>query len=415
MSALATTIWCAALVAQQAPTTAQRFLESLDRNGDGVVSRAEWVGAGSTFQKLDADRDGYLSLAELAKASGPAATPSAPPPAPAPDPLAADKVAIPLRDLVDPPELFKQRCLQCHDQNRIVRAPKTAEGWRDTVTRMRNKKGSKLTDKEAKTILDWLLAARAPLARNALNFGSDDPKRDWAAVIGGGDLELFDRDRNGKLDATELARLVFERVDFDRSGGLSPGEFSLLPLSTNRRAHFPKLDRDHDGSVSLRELGPMTTLVELCDVNGDGLLSREEIPRVRPVGGPYPMLLATDAKTALALLDQNRDGRLSHKELDHFPGTLERFDQNKDGELDLKELETAVTAARAEGPFAAFDDFFTRYDLDQDGVVSRQEFPGSDALFARVDLDGDGAISAKDAPPGLKRPEFTPDALRWRQ
>jgi hypothetical protein len=74
-----------------------------------------------------------------------------------------------------------------------------------------------------------------------------------------------------------------------------------------------------------------------------------------------------------------------------------------------------VTAARAEGPYAAFDDFFTRYDLDQDGVVSRLEFPGSDALFARFDADGDGVISAKDAPPGVKRPEFTPDAWRWRQ
>jgi Ca2+-binding EF-hand superfamily protein len=412
MSSFATPALAVLLVAQQAPTTAQRMLESLDRNGDGVVSRAEWVGAGATFLKLDADHDGYLSLDELARFDKPAAPP--PPPAP-PDPLAADRIAVALRELVDPPELFKQRCLQCHDQNRIVRAAKSADDWKTTVTRMRNKKGSKLTDKEAKTILDWLLAMRAPLAKSALSFGSDDPKRDWAVVIGGGDLELYDRDRNGKLDATELARLVFERADLDHSGGLSPGEFSLLPLSNHRRALFAKLDRDHDGFVSLHELGPMTALVELCDANGDGMLSREEIPRVRPVGGPYPMILAADAKTALELLDQSHDGRLSQKELEHFPGVLARFDQNKDGELDLKELETAVTAARAEGPFAAFDDFLTRYDLDQDGVVSRLEFPGSDALFARLDVNGDGVISAKDAPPGLKKPEFTPDALRWRQ
>ena len=234
-------------------------------------------------------------------------------------------------------------------------------------------------------------------------------------ILGGGDLELYDKDHNGRLDAGELARLVFERVDLDRSGGLSPGEFSLLPLSTHRRALFAKLDRDHDGFVSPRELGNMSALVELCDANGDGMLSREELPRVRQVGGPYPMILAADAKTALELLDQNHDGKLSQKELEHFPGTLRRFDQNKDNELDLKELETAVTAARAEGPYAAFDDFFTRYDLDQDGVVSRTEFPGSDALFARFDTDGDGVISSKDAPPGVKRPEFTPDALRWRQ
>jgi Ca2+-binding EF-hand superfamily protein len=406
----------AAPLAQQAPSTAKRFLESLDRNGDGVVSRAEWLGAGATFQKIDADHDGYLSLDELAHVNGPApATPPPPPKDAPPDSLALDRIAVPLRDLVDPPAVFEERCLQCHDQMRIVRAQKSADGWRDTVTRMKNKKAAKITDKEAKTIVDWLLAARAPLAKIALTFGSDDPKRDWAVVIGGGDLELFDRDHNGRLDAGELARLVFERVDIDRSGGLSPGEFSLLPLSTQRRALFAKFDRDHDGSVSPRELGLMTALVELCDTNADNMVSREELPRVRQVGGPYPMILAADAKTALELLDQNRDGRLSHKELDHFPGTLARFDENKDGELDVKELETAVTAARAEGPYAAFDDFFTRYDLDQDGVVTRLEFPGSNALFARFDVDGDGSITAKDAPAGLKRPEFTPDALRWRQ
>ena len=130
--------------------------------------------------------------------------------------------------------------------------------------------------------------------------------------------------------------------------------------------------------------------------------------------GPIALVLAADAKTALALLDQNHDDRLSARELEHFPGTLKRFDKNGDGELDLKELESAVTAARAELPFAGFDDFLTRYDLDLDNAVSRLEFPGGDALFARLDVDGDGAITAKDAAGPVKRPDFGIDAMRWR-
>ncbi len=401
----------ATVLALQDAGAAKRFLESLDKNGDGVVSRAEWPGSGAVFLKIDADHDGYLSLSELAHMNDKPAPPA--PPAP-PGPNEANAVAIALGPLPDPPDYFKQTCLRCHNQDRIERAAKTADGWRDTVTRMQNKKNAKFGDKEAKQIVEWLLSVRAPLARNALKYATSDPRRDWALLLGAGDLEQFDRDRNGKLDAGELARLMFERADVDRSGGLSPGEFALLPLAADRRALFQKLDRDHDGIVTLRELGTPTAPIELFDANGDQMLSKDELPRVRPGGGPYALILATDAKTALALLDQNHDGRLSERELEHFPGTLKRFDKNGDGELDLKELETAVTAARAEAPYAAFDDLLTRYDLDGDGAVSRAEFPGSDALFARFDVDGDGVITAKDAGGPVKRPAFDPDAMRWR-
>ena len=117
----------------------------------------------------------------------------------------------------------------------------------------------------------------------------------------------------------------------------------------------------------------------------------------------------------LQVLDRNRDKRLSAVELDRYPLTLARFDENGDGDLELRELETAVTAARVEGPLAAFDDFFTRYDLDGNGSVSRIEYPGRSAMFRRFDVDGDGVISAKDAPPGLQRTEFSPEAQRWRE
>lgn len=411
MSALLTTLLAALLAPQDGGGAAKRFLESLDRDGDGVVSRAEWKGSGAVFLQIDADRDGYLSLPELAHMNDKPAPPAPPPP---PDPSEANKIAIPIGPLVDPPEVFQMTCTRCHNQDRIERAAKTAGGWRDTVTRMQNKKNAKFTDKEARQIVEWLEAARAPMARNALRYASADPKRDWALLLGAGDLEQFDRDRNGKLDAGELARLMFERADVDRSGGLSPGEFALLPLAADRRALFAKTDRDHDGIVSLRELGTPAAPIELCDANGDSMLSHDELPKARGVGGPYALVLAADAKTALALLDQNHDDRLSARELEHFPGTLKRFDKNGDGELDLKELESAVTAARAEASYAAFDDFLSRYDLDQDNAVSRLEFPGGDALFARLDVDGDGVITMKDAAGPVKRPDFGTDAMRWR-
>ncbi len=400
----------ALVLAQAGGGAAKQFLKSLDQDGDGFVARAEWKGSGTTFLTLDADLDGYLTLAELSHAGSPPRRADAPG-----DPLAVDRVTVPIGMLRDPPEVFTRSCTVCHDTMRIEQAAKGASGWADTVARMRMKKEAKFSEKEAKQIVEYLSGLRSVVAKRVVGYGSDDPLRDWSFVIGGGDLHLFDRDNNGRLDGGELGRLVFERTDLDGSGGLSPGEFSLLPLSADRRAAFTKLDRDGSGALSLRELGVPSALLDLADANKDGMLARDELPRARPVGGPYALLLAADAKTALEILDRNHDGRLTNKELERFAGTMQRFDDDKNGELDMKELETAVTAARAEGAYAAFDDFFARYDLDGDGSVSRLEFPGGDALFGRLDSDGDGAVSLKEAPAGWRRVDFTPEAQRWRQ
>src|SRR6185369_2328113 len=88
MSALQTIVLAAALAPQDGGGAAKRFLESLDRDGDVVVSRAEWKGSGAVFLQIDADRDGYLSLQELSHMNDKPAPPAPPPP---PDPAEASR------------------------------------------------------------------------------------------------------------------------------------------------------------------------------------------------------------------------------------------------------------------------------------------------------------------------------------
>lgn len=415
---LAATTWMAiaggglsaGVAAAQSPpssASAKQFLASLDRDHNGFVGRDEWSGSGATFLALDVDLDGWLTGAELAKQAK-----SAPPAPVAPDP---DRLLVAIGTLPELIEPFRRSCLGCHDETRVERATKDARGWAETVRTMRAKKEASISEKDGKAIVTWLGELRARVALSLASFGTGDPVGAWGMVVGGGDIHRFDRDRNGRLDGGELGRLLHARADLDGSQLLSPGELALLPLAVDRRELFARLDRDKNGGVSVKELGTPTAMLQLFDRNGDQQLDRGELPGSRRFGGPIPMLLVGDAATALARLDRDNDRRLSASELSRFPTTLQRFDLDNDASLDRQELETAVTAGRAEGPVAAFDDFFTRYDLDGDGTVARAEFPGRDGAFRRLDLDRDGELTGRDASPGLTRVEFTPEALRWRQ
>jgi mono/diheme cytochrome c family protein len=53
-------------------------------------------------------------------------------------------------------ELFEERCSICHGLDRAKDHRRAADEWARTVRRMREVFGAKLTDEEAKTIIDYL-------------------------------------------------------------------------------------------------------------------------------------------------------------------------------------------------------------------------------------------------------------------
>jgi cytochrome c5 len=58
--------------------------------------------------------------------------------------------------------LFEAKCSICHPLSRPLGEHKDRAGWTKTVTEMQKQNGCPITDKEAKTIVDYLVAVRGP-------------------------------------------------------------------------------------------------------------------------------------------------------------------------------------------------------------------------------------------------------------
>jgi len=56
--------------------------------------------------------------------------------------------------------LFEARCSLCHPTSKPLSESKTAEGWRQTVMRMKAKAGGRISDGEAEVITNYLSEIR---------------------------------------------------------------------------------------------------------------------------------------------------------------------------------------------------------------------------------------------------------------
>ncbi len=97
------------------------------------------------------------------------------------------------------------------------------------------------------------------------------------------------------------------------------------------------LDSSHDGALSPREIAKSSSTLGDLDKNGDGMLTRKELQPPPPKGttppppppGPSPLMVA---------LDLDEDGIISAIEIEDAPMSLKMLDKNKDGTISPKEL-----------------------------------------------------------------------------
>ena len=140
----------------------------------------------------------------------------------------------------------------------------------------------------------------------------------------------------------------------------------IIDMNTNiqRKITFPTLIAASLISMTALAAGP-----QFVDLDGDGVISAEEITQIRD----------EFMQSELATYDTDGDGQLSRDEHDVIRAEREaemliNFDTDGDGQLSRQEHQAAREAQRAS--------MEAQLDVNQDGVLSDEELAGFEAVEA---------------------------------
>lgn len=383
----------------------QQLFSQLDRDNDGKLSKAELDAADQLIRKLDADDDETVSALELTGLNqnqlirfgggammGMPATPSAPQ---ANVFLLGSKGAL---------------------QTVFERLDKNSDGKLSAEEFAIPEKLFKALDTDE----DGTLSI-AELRR----WSEQMPDAEWSVSWSGNSVETPGSGKAVRTDDMEmqfvpLSRMVFPRnsapasyymsvfkaADTSKKGFVVPADLQQPQYQILQRL-FKLLDRDANGKLTENEVQAFV------DLQSEALVSH------------VTLAFADQGRGLFQMLDVDRDGRLSSRELRSAWKRLQAFDRNSDGVIEAKEIPRQCTLAAGFGyqaltyrPGIQFNgqvpvpnggqpiritypegtpSWFAKMDLNGDGEVSRREFLGTLEDFRRMDADGDGMISPEEA------------------
>lgn len=409
------------LIAQpQAADNAVRLVSLLDTNFDGAISEQELLETSHTLRFRDLDNDETFSIAELLPYRDPRSQFAS---------VTPDAVSLPFFHVVDresaeraatrivqrygtagelPVKLLRQpgsidsesgdRRLSVAELQRFVEQPHfhlrmdislSVKANTSTVKVAIEPKASVFCQPQSSQKFGEfrLLIDELPLTIRALG-GIENDRRSTQGYLGQS-FVMSDLDRNQYLDPTEFSGMLDA---FMRSGA---------------RPTF-----------------------EAVDLNGDAMVTRDEVfsfakREQTAAASRIEVSVRQGGKTLFGILDKNDDRRLSAREIQHGSAALQGFDTNQDHQFADSELGTefvltfslgrpefrrasgqaavaGMQAGRGDAILPGGDSlpgpaWFRCMDRNQDGDVSRREFPGTVTQFLQIDTDDDELISPVEA------------------
>ncbi|MFN0051802.1 MAG: hypothetical protein ACKV0T_06405, partial [Planctomycetales bacterium] len=164
---------------------------------------------------------------------------------------------------------------------------------------------------------------------------------------------------------------------------------------------------------------------DAMDADDDGKLFEDEVlayvaRREAAAQARTLMNVSDTGRNLFEVLDANRDGRLSRRELLTAPARYQAWDADRDGSLSEEEIPNHFQISFGPGqpeipglPMMSFlsapprgfgppgpltgPAWFQKMDKNHDGDVTRREFLGSRDAFDRLDANRDGVISPEEA------------------
>jgi Ca2+-binding EF-hand superfamily protein len=390
-----------------------------DKNHDGVIDEAEFVASywlkpeerADFFKTIDPDQDGRLTIQELNKA-----------PAVNVDVLSAFlAVDQDLDGFLSAEELLANKSSGATP----IRVPQAMAAFDDNGD-------GKFSLREFQL---------APIGIGYVTYSSfnrNDVDQD-------GWLSWIEFHPGQTLPCIGLAKELFRRFDRDENGRLSLDEFefSTPPEKVSPEVAVRLLDRNRNGGIEWDEFALARAKDDLkvtqrnfrfVDFDGDGTLTADEylaLPGVLPVKQRRPVpdpvaVLAAGARSVsddhASRADKNQDGAVSSEEWAALPPPVElrplnldefaAWDLNGDGKVEPAERERFIAVAyglttvdgttlRTPAGSVLFTTYLSPIDVNQDGVVSREEFvpthwlgeEKAGALFTELDVDKNERLS----------------------
>ncbi len=312
---------------------ARQVLVRYDKNKDGKLSRDEIGFSKEAFDRIDTNRDGKLDVVELAKWTN-----------------GAPEVEMVVR-------LGKtaagEAMLSPVGDGTVKRAPRQVNGavasFRVDNSQVNVVRGGAVGNGfNYKTYIQQQFHQISKANKGFVTRQQVQPQQYlYLRFI----FELADRNGDERLTEAELNAYL----DVVAAGA---GAQTAISFAETGRGLFQLLDANGDGSLSPRELRNAWERVKDLDKDGDGCISRTEIPR------QYQLTVGSGPTSGqpVAFLAPRIPGRVG------------------------------VRPAPARGPV-----WFRKMDRNGDGDVSRREFLGTTEDFRRIDVDGDGLISLEEA------------------